>query len=106
MNQLLAQMQDLQDKVDSLNDKRKFCDPEPASSSGIFLVPSESSRNDSQRFLFAAQHTDLDGNVFEDLPAREGPFPAFFENPKNLVASFCGLRPGNTGNTLKHGEKD
>ena len=51
---------------------------------------------------------------FESLPARDGPSSAFFENgpssaffenPKNLASSSCGLRPGNTGNTEKHGEE-
>ena len=44
------------------------------------------------------------GNVCESLLARDGPSSAFFDNPKNLASSFCGLRPGNTGNIMKHEE--
>ena len=40
MNHLLAQIQDLQDKVSSLTDARGFYDPETASSSGATHVPS------------------------------------------------------------------
>ena len=36
------------------------------------------------------------GNVFEGLPGREGQSSAFFENPKNLASSSCGLGSGNT----------
>ena len=42
-------------------------------------------------------------NVFENLPAREGPSSALFENSRNLVSSSCGLGPSNTGNTMEHG---
>ena len=42
---------------------------------------------------------DTSGNVFESLPAREGPSSAVFENSRNL-ASSCGLRPDITGNTM------
>ena len=41
VNQLLAQVQDLQDKVNSSNDARGFYDPETASSSGVSHVPSQ-----------------------------------------------------------------
>ena len=47
------------------------------------------------------------GKVFESLPARDGPSSAFFENPKTLASSSCGLRQGNTGNifeTLRRSE--
>ena len=41
VNQLLAQIQDLQDKVNSLNHAREFYDPDTASSSGVSHVPSQ-----------------------------------------------------------------
>ena len=42
---------------------------------------------------------DTSGNVFERLPAREGPPSALFENSKNLASSSRRLRPEITGNT-------
>ena len=41
--QLLTQIQDLQNKVNSLSDAREFCDPETVSSSGTTHVPSQPS---------------------------------------------------------------
>ena len=41
VNQLLVQIQELQHKVNSLNDSREFSDLETASSSGLFHVPSQ-----------------------------------------------------------------
>ena len=52
MNQLMFQMQELQDRVNSLSNAKEFYDPETASSSGLSHVPSktheysESQRND------------------------------------------------------------
>ena len=68
LNQLLAQIQDLQHMLNSLNDVKEFHDPEIARSSGsshfpsqLLSVPSlrgmlspESQRNDYPRFLLAA----------------------------------------------------
>ena len=41
LNQLLVQIQELQDRVNSLSDSREFYDPETASSSGSPHVPSQ-----------------------------------------------------------------
>ena len=59
VGQLLTQIQDLQNKVNSLSDAREFDDPETASSSGAPRVPSrpdhsESQRNAQPRFWIAA----------------------------------------------------
>ena len=60
VNQLLVQIPELQDKVNSLNDANEFYDPETASSSGLSHVPSqplkisESQRYAQPRFLLAA----------------------------------------------------
>ena len=43
---------------------------------------------------------DTPGNVFERLPAREGPPSALFENSKNLASSFDKLRPDMSGSTM------
>ena len=91
----LSQSQELQDKVNSLNDGKDFYDPEKASSSGLSHVPSQPSRMSSLGGTF--------GNVFEDLPVQEGRSSGF-ENTRNLASSSCLLRPSNTRNALKHGE--
>ena len=41
VNLLTVQIQELQDKVNSLNDSKGFSDPETASSSGLSHVPSQ-----------------------------------------------------------------
>ena len=39
VNQLLSQIQDLQDKVNALNEEKEFYDPETASRSGMSHFP-------------------------------------------------------------------
>ena len=61
--QLLTQIQDLQNKVNSLPDAREFYDPETASSSGATHVPSKPATSESQdhalpRFWIAAWYTE------------------------------------------------
>ena len=113
VNQLVSQIQDLQDKVNSMNDEKEFYDPETATSSGTSHVPSQPSRIPSptgmiSRYSCLPHRTrnsmGTSRNVFEDLPAPEGPSPSFFENPRHLTLSSCGLRSSNTGNTMKLGE--
>ena len=41
VNQLMVQIRELQDKVNSLNDAKEFHDPETASGSGLSHVPSQ-----------------------------------------------------------------
>ena len=43
VDQFMAQIQELQDKVNALNDAREFSDPETASSSGMSHVPDRTS---------------------------------------------------------------
>ena len=113
VNQLLAQIQELQDKVNSLDDAKEFYDPGPASSSGMSHVPSQPLSIPNPRGLICRDSclphdtrktTGSSGNVLENLPARDGPSSVSFENPRNLASSSCGLRSGNTGNITKHGE--
>ena len=57
VHQLTVQIQELQDKVSSLNDMKDFFDPETASSSGLSHVPSHLVSVPSprgMRFLLAA----------------------------------------------------
>ena len=69
VNQLMVQIQELQDKVNALSDAKEFYVPETASSSGLSRRSqsayeySESSWNDSPRFLLAARHTELTWHV-------------------------------------------
>ena len=49
VNQLMVQIQDLQDKVNSLNEAKEFCDPETASSSGLSHLPSQPMKIPSPR---------------------------------------------------------
>ena len=53
VNQLMVQIQELHDTVNSLNDAREYHDPETASSSGLSHVPSEPLRIRSPRGLIS-----------------------------------------------------
>ena len=97
-----------QNKVNSLSGARQFYDPETASSSGATHVPRQPSTIPSSRTMPCRDSglphdtrniMDISGNVFERLPAREGPPSALFENSKNLASSSRRLRPEITGNT-------
>ena len=105
VSQLLTQIQDLQNNVNSLSDAREFNDPETASSSEATHVPCQPSRIPSARTmpcrnsglpLDTRKTMGTSGNVFESLPAREGPSSAIFENSRNLASSCCGLGQATT----------
>ena len=69
VNQLTVQIQELQDKVNSLSDSKDFHDPETASSSGLFHVPSHPSKNQSSfgmPFRESCPQTDT-RNLFASL---------------------------------------
>ena len=53
VNQLMVQLQELQDNVNSLSDAREFCDSETASSSGLSHVPSQPTRIPSPRAMIS-----------------------------------------------------
>ena len=109
VNQLLSQIQDLQNKVYSLKDAIEFYDYETASSSGASHVPSQPSDIPSRGMLCRDHRLPLDtlnivgasGNVFDSLPAREGPSSALFEHSRNFASSSCGLGSGNLWNIGK-----
>ena len=109
-SQLLTQIQDLQNKVNSLSDTRDFHDPAAASSSGATRVPSQPSIIPSPRTMPCRDsgwpHDTRDvvgtsGNVFESLPARKGPSSAFFKDSRNWASSSRRLRLDTTGNSLR-----
>ena len=98
VNQLMAQIQELQDKVNPLNDAKEFYDPETASSSGLSHVPSQPKSIPSPRGMISCDSCLLldtrnslgaSGHVFEGPPARGEPSSALFENPKNVASSPC-----------------
>ena len=81
VSQLLTQVQDLQNKVNSLSDVREFYDPEFGSNSGATHVLSQPSTIPSSRTMPCRDPglphdtrniMGTSGNVFERLPAREG----------------------------------
>ena len=66
VSQMMAKIQELQNKVNSLSDAREFYDPESGSSSGTTHVPDQtstvlSSRTLPLRFWIAAKYTELYG---------------------------------------------
>ena len=112
VSHLWTQIQDLQNN--SLSDAREFHDLETASSSGALHVPIQpltipSPRGMPSRDSGLPHDTQnimgTSGNVFESLPAREGPSSALFENSRNLAPSSRGLRPGITATLWYRREK-
>ena len=79
MNQFLSHIRTLQDLVNALDEEKELCDPETASSSGMFhaqstLENAESQRNAEQRFWIVALYTEFGGyfrNVFESPPPQQ-----------------------------------
>ena len=66
VSQMMAQIQDLLNKVNSLSDTREFSDPASGSSSGATHVPDQistilSSRTAALRFWIAAKYEELYG---------------------------------------------
>ena len=100
-SQMMAQIQDLQYKVNSLSDARELYDPESGSSSGATDVPDQTSTILSSRTLPRCDSglprntqncTGIMGNVFERPPAQEGQSSTIFNNSKNLASSSRNVR--------------
>ena len=98
---MMAQIRELQNKVNSLSDAREFYDPESGSSSGATHVPDRTSTILSPRTLPRCDSglprdtlngTGITENVLERPPAQEGPCPTTLNNSKNLASYFQGLR--------------
>ena len=97
VNQLMLQIQELQDKMNSGNDAEEFYNPETASSSGFSHVPSQPMsilsprgmiRRDSCLQLAARNSLGTSGHVLADLPAPGEPSQALFENSKKIGIGF------------------
>ena len=98
VNQLMVQIQELQDKVNSPNDAREFFDPETASSFGSSHVPSqplsipslrELISHDSCLQLDTRNSFGMSGDVFEDLLAPSEPPAAFFGTLRSMASAPC-----------------
>ena len=101
MNQLLNEIQDLQNKANTLTDERDVHDPEKSSSSGATLVPTRPlavpSRSEKPSREPAMPNDTRNamcnsGNVFESLHAREGQSLPRFENSRNLALSLSEMK--------------
>ena len=95
VSQLFTQVQDLQNKENSLTGTRAIYDPETGSSSGVsqplnIASPRGMLNRDSGLPLDTHSSLGTSGIVFVCQPAREGPSSAFFEK-MNLASSSCGL---------------
>ena len=97
----MAQIQNLQNKVNSLSDARECYDAESGSSSGATHVPDQTSTILSSRTLPRCDSglprntqngTGIMGNVFQRPPAEEGQSSIIFNNSKNLASSSQDLR--------------
>ena len=106
VNQLIGQVQELRDKLNSLNDATEFYDPETASSSGLSHVPSQPvigptlGRMLSRRSCLQPDTRNAYGtlrNVFEDLLAPNEPTSAYFLKSKK--SHRYTVRTGRLGNT-------
>ena len=114
MNWLTVQIQELHDKVNSLNDSRDFHDPDTGSSSGLSHVPSHLVivpslcgilHWDSWLPLDTRNLYDASGNVFEDIFASNEPTAACFENARGLTDTHHEIVSLNTGRLAAKEEK-
>ena len=110
VSQLLTQIRELQNNVNSLLDAREFYDTESGSSSGATHVPDRTSTILSPRTLPRCESglprdtqngTGITGNVFETPPAQEGLSSTNFNNSKNWASSSRELRPDTTETARK-----
>ena len=109
----MAQIQDLQNKLNSLSDAREFYDPESGSSSGAthdpdrlstILSPRTLPRCDSGLPRDTLNGTSITGNVFERPSAQEGLSSPILNHSNNLPSSSQELRPDVT-ETARRDEK-
>ena len=112
VNQLMLQIQELQDKMNSRNDAEEFYDPETASSSGFSHVPSQPMsilgpigmiRRDSCLQLATRNSLGTTGKGFcRSTPDEQS--SAIFENSKNLASASCRSMPLDTSKTAERGQ--
>ena len=106
VNQLTVQIQDLQDKVNSLNDSMEFNDSETASSAALSHVPSHPVSVPNLRGMFNRDSClqpdiwnsfDKSGNAPENPLAPNEPPTAFFGNSRSSTSAQCEPVSLNTG---------
>ena len=111
----IQNLQELQDKVNSLSDFREFCDPKTASSSGLSHHPSHPITIPSPRGLLSRDSClqlekrnscGMSGNVSENLPAPNEPSAPFFGNSRSLASAQCEPVSLNTGGVADPAEKE
>ena len=114
VHELMVQIQELQDKVNSLNDFSEFNDPETASSSGSSHVPSQLMRIPSPRGSLSRDSClepdtrnsfGISGNVLDDPPAPSEPPAAFFDISRNSASAQCEPVSLITGRLLDRGNE-
>ena len=110
----MAQIQELQDKVNSLYDSRGFYDSETASSSGLSHVPSQPVSIPNPRGMIGRDpclqpdtrnSLGTSGHVFEGLLARGEPSSALFVVSHNSAVSSCRLKPSDSRKIAEKGER-
>ena len=92
VNQLTVQIEELQGKVNSLNDSRDVHDPETASSSRLSHVTSHPRSITSPLTMLRPDTRSLygsSGHVFEDLPAPNEPTAACSGNARSVADAHC-----------------
>ena len=94
----MVQIQELQDKVTSVDDAKEFYDPETACCSRLSHIPNQSISVPSPRriisrdsWLQLATRNSLGTtrHIFEGLLAPDEPSSALFEKSKNLASASC-----------------
>ena len=90
----MAQIRELQNKVNSLSDAKEFYDPETASTSGATYVLDQTSTILSSRTLprNTQNCTVIMGDVFEWPLAQEGLSSTMLHNSTNLAKNPASLR--------------
>ena len=105
VSQLMVQIRELQNRVNSLSEMREFYDPESESSSGATHVPDQNStilsprtmpRCDSGLPRSAQNCSGTSGNVFERPLVQEGRSSTVFNNSKHSASTSQELRPDTT----------
>ena len=110
VSQMMAQIRELQNKVNSLSDAGKFYDPESGSSSGATHVPDRTSivlsprtlpRCDSGLPRDTLNGTGMTGNVFERPRPQEGLSSSIFHSSKNFGILLSEIEPRQQGERVE-----
>ena len=108
VRQLLTQIQDVQNKVNSLSDARDFW--RSWNSKQLWSIPrSQPTLDYSESRNNAAWYTEYYGHFRKRFSnptcSRRTILSSLFENSRNLASASCGLGSGNTVNIMEHGRR-